>query len=109
MAGHTRDGRNYEEHITNVCPDHEFPIPEGDAGLDGEEYPCAAPLLSEADRSGAERVAAAYESDASRGARARPIGFSKPLSVAGRSASPRGIAGWHMADRFTLVSDRPEL
>ena len=73
MAGHTRDGGNYEGHITNVCLDHEFPIPEGDAGLDGEEYPCAAPLLSEADRSGFERVAAAYGSASSGDARSRPI------------------------------------
>jgi len=73
MAGDTRDGGNYEGHITNVCLDHEFLIPEGDAGLDGEEYPCAAPLLSEADRSGFERVAAAYGSASSGDARSRPI------------------------------------
>lgn len=73
MAGHTRDGRNYEEHITNVCPGHEFPIPEGDADLEGEEYPCATPLLSKADWSGADRVAATHESAASGSTRAWPI------------------------------------
>ena len=81
MAGRTRDGRQYEKHIADVCPDNEFPIPEGDADLDWEEYPCAASLLSEADRSGAERVAAAHESAASSGARSRPTPFSEPFSL----------------------------
>lgn len=93
MAGHTRDGRNYEEYITNVCPDHEFSIPERDADLDGEEYPCAAPLLSEADRSGADRVAASYESASSGGARARPIGLSESLPLAGDGVMPQWPGG----------------
>jgi hypothetical protein len=108
MAGHTYDRRMYDHCIANNCADSEFPIQKRAADMDGEEHPCVAPLLRKADRPGVERVAAAYESASSGGARARPIGFpeSFPLGERGRvSATPVGEGG---ADRVFPVFDRPK-